>query len=438
VIAKPAPSPDGSEPPKYINSPESIVYKKSQLLFGLAQAREGMQKNGRAVLVEGNFDVISLHQADFTDVVAPLGTALTLEQVLTLKRLADRIVLLYDGDKAGYKATMHALQLCVEADVEVHVARRPGNAKSGGGGVLDNGVDPDSLVASGGAEQLREAIDRAVGGIEYFCFEVWGKARNNSDARTRALEDASRLIARIENPTKRDLVVDTFAKALEIDVSVVRSAVVRAAAGGSGATSSGRFDRGTGGGRGDLGGPSTGGHPNAPHPNSPGAQVAQRGEVAGNGEKTPVRTLDPEVEVISLLTDHPRLLASPDADRVSSLLTEPRLQAMYSAARAGQSFLELASMLLPPATAQHVLSGKYAEAKDPAAQLSALVNNLEHRRTMVAQKGLEKSLAAAQRGGGDKDLVRLQAQLAVAQRKGDRELVEQLTAQISSNRKQAE
>jgi len=95
-------------------------------------------------------------------------------------------------------------------------------------------------------------------------------------------------------------------------------------------------------------------------------------------------------------------------------------------------------MLLLPATAQHVLSGKYAEAKDPAAQLSALVGNLEQRRTMVAQKGLEKSLVAAQRGGGDKDLVRLQAQLAVAQRKGDRELVEQLTAQISSNRKQAE
>ena len=95
-------------------------------------------------------------------------------------------------------------------------------------------------------------------------------------------------------------------------------------------------------------------------------------------------------------------------------------------------------MLLPTPTAQLVLSGKYTEAKDPAAQLTALVNSLEQRRTMLAQKGLEKSLNASQRGGGDKDLVRLQAQLAVAQRKGDRELVEQLTAQISSNRKQAE
>ena len=95
-------------------------------------------------------------------------------------------------------------------------------------------------------------------------------------------------------------------------------------------------------------------------------------------------------------------------------------------------------MLLPPPMAQHVLSGKYAESKDPGAQFLALVSNLEQRRMMLAQKGLEKSLSQAQRGGADKDLVRLQAQLAVAQRKGDLELVAQLEAQISSNRKQAE
>ena len=434
VIGTPTPAPDGSEPPKYINSPESVVYKKSQLLFGLAQAREGMQKNRRAVLVEGNFDVISLHQADFTDVVAPLGTALTLEQVLTLKRLAERIVLLYDGDKAGYKATMHALQMCIEADVEVLVANRPGNAKSGGAGPLSGGVDPDSLVAGGGAEQLKEAIDRAQGGIEFFCFEVWSKARANADARTRALEDAARLIGKIDNPTKRDLVVDTFAKALDIDVGVVRSAVVRASATRNQA-------QGQGQGYGDRGGSRPGsppGHPNAPHSSSTDGHR----ETPENRDQTPVRTLDPEVEVISLLADHPSLLTTPDADRVSSLLTEPRLQAMYSAARAGQSFLELASMLLPPPTAQHVLSGKYAEHKNPAAQLAALVERLEQRSTMMARKGLEKSLVAAQRGGADKDLVRLQAQLAVAQRKGDRELVEQIdqqiAAQMSSNRKQAD
>jgi DNA primase len=125
LVGAPAPGPDGSEPPKYINSPESAVYKKGKLLFGLAQARDAMNARKRAVLVEGNFDVISLHQAGFTEVIAPLGTALTPEQIVVLKRLAERVVLLYDGDRAGYKATMHALQLCVEADVEVLSPRGP-------------------------------------------------------------------------------------------------------------------------------------------------------------------------------------------------------------------------------------------------------------------------------------------------------------------------
>jgi len=441
VIGKPPAAPDGSEPPKYINSPESPVYKKSQLLFGLAQAREGMQKNGRAVLVEGNFDVISLHQAGFSDVVAPLGTALTIEQVLTLKRLAERIVLLYDGDKAGYKATMHALQLCVEADVEVLVAHRPGNAKSGGGGVLADGVDPDSLVASGGAEQLREAIDRAQGGIEFFCFEVWGKARANADAKTRALEDAARLATHIENPIKRDLVIDTLAKALEVDTSVVRTAVGRASGSRSGGPRSDERGRAAS-------------HPNAPggHPNAPaghgGAPDARGGRAPvsdetqrANPAKTPGSPPSLEIELISLLADHPSLIASPEADKAFWLLTDERVRSMYSAARAGQSFLELAPVQLPPPSAKQVLSGTYSASKDPRAQLLALIASLEQKQSMLAQQGLLKSLVDAKRGGGDPELVRLRAQLAVAQAKRDPELVEQLTAEIeklASNRKQAE
>jgi DNA primase len=433
VIGPAPPSRDGSEPPKYINSPESAVYKKSKLLFGLAQAREGMQKNGRAVLVEGNFDVISLHQAGFSDVVAPLGTALTIEQVLTLKRLADRIVLLYDGDKAGYKATMHALQLCVEADVEVLVAARPGNAKSGGGGVLAEGVDPDSLVASGGAEQLREAIDRAQGGIEFFCFEVWGKARANADAKTRALEDATRLATHIENPVKRDMVLDTLAKALDIDASVVRTAMARAA---------GLKSQGSAGPR-----SASGGHPNAPggYGDDQGrrgdASEPQRGNPPVGVAKTPGPPPSEEVELISLLAYHPALMASPEADKAFWLLTDERLRAMYHAARAGQSFLELAPVQLPPPTAKQVLSGKYSGSKDPRAQLLALLGALEQKQTLLAQHGLQKSLAEAKRGGSDPELVRLKTHLAVAQRKGDRELVEQLTEKIeklASNRKQAE
>jgi DNA primase len=392
-------APDGSEPPKYINSPESAVYKKGKLLFGLAQAREAMHTQKRAVLVEGNFDVITLHQAGFTEVVAPLGTALTIEQVTVLKRLTERIVLLYDGDRAGYKATMHALQLCVEADAEVLVASRPGHAHSGGAGALADGVDPDSLVAGGGAAMLREAVDRAQGGIEFFAYEVWGKARANADARARALEDAARLIAKIANPIKRDLIVGTLATGLDVDVGVVRNALARA---GSGHQPSGHRP------------PQ---HPNAPSPQSEHAAPATPKSVA----PPPME----ELELVMLLADHQVLIATAEADRAFWLLTDERLRAMYSAARAGPSLLELAPVHLPPPTAKLVLSGKYASAKDPSSSLAAMTRNLEARKAGAGLVELKKSLADARRRG-DHDLARNLAQRAVAERTGNHELATQL------------
>jgi DNA primase len=429
VIGKPPPGPDGSEPPKYINSPESPVYKKSRLLFGLAQAREGMQQNGRAVLVEGNFDVITLHQAGFNEVVAPLGTALTLEQVQTLKRLTDKVVLVYDGDKAGYKATMHALQTCVEADVEVLVARKPGDGRSGGSGPLRDGEDPDSLVASGGAATLKLAIDRALGGIEFFCAEVWGKARGNTDARSRALEELARLVARIESPLKRDFVIDTFAKSLDMEFEVVRAAVARAASrAGQARPGAPRQDR-----------PQSGFRDS--HPNAPGRDDDGGANPAPSQASAPTKAAMPlteEVEVIQLLADHPSLIASPEADKAFWLLTDETLRAMYSAARDGQSFLELAPVQLPSPIAKAVLSGKYSDHKDPRAALAAMVANLEVRKGKLESAGLQKRLAATKHVTTDRELARLEAQLAVARAKGDRELAERLAGEISSNRKQAE
>ena len=403
LVGVPPKAEDGSEPPKYINSPESPVYKKSKLLFGLAQAREAMQTQKRAVLVEGNFDVITLHQAGFCEVVAPLGTALTIEQVTVLKRLTERVVLLYDGDRAGYKATMHALQMCVEADVEVAVARRPGNAKSGGAGMLADGVDPDSLVASGGVEVLRETIDRASGGIEFFAFEVWSKARGNSDARARALEDAARLVVKVASPIKRDLIVATLATAMDVDAGVVRNAIARAAGQA----------------------PS---HPRAMHPSAPANQPP------GESPAPPRPTAAPiveEVEVITLLADHPSLIATAEADKAFWLLTDERLRAMYSAARAGQTFHELAPVHLPTSTAEHVLSGKYAEAKDPRAALIAMTGNLEVRKTQVGRNQLEKTLADAKHKG-NREHARLLAQLAQAERKGDHELVARIKDSLAT------
>ena len=405
------PAPDGNEPPKYINSPESLVYKKSNLLFGLSQARAAMQAQKRAVLVEGNFDVITLHQAGFEEVVAPLGTALTREQITTLKRLTERIVLLYDGDKAGYKATMHALQICVEADVEVLVARRPGHAKSGGAGPLSDGVDPDSMVAAGGAEQLREAVDRAQGGIEYFAFEVWGKARNNADARTRALEDAARLVAKVASPIKRDLIVATLASAMGVDGRVVWSAIERAQQGGR-----------------------TGPHPGppgrAPQFTAGGAPAPDRGDAPASDPRAQTVPPTEEVEVIALLSDHPSLIATAEADKAFWLLTDARLRDMYSAARDGQPLHEHAPVLLPKSTAERVMSGKYADSKDPRADLINMTTNLALRAGKAPLHDTLSQLKDAERRG-EKDRARLLTQLLVAERRGDRTLVESLKLQLA-------
>ena len=419
LVAAPAPAPDGSEPPKYINSPESAVYKKGKLLFGLAQAREAMHARQRVVLVEGNFDVITLHQAGFTEVVAPLGTALTVEQVTVLKRLTEKIVLLYDGDRAGYKATMHALQLCVEAETEVLVAVRPGHGHSGGAGALADGVDPDSLVSGGGAAQLREAVDRAQGGIEFFAFEVWGKARANSDARARALEDAARLVAKIANPIKRDLIVGTLASGLQVDVGVVRNALSRVQ--GSHAPSHPHGGQAAPHAR-------TGDHPNAPSSLREDAAPATEAGVA----PPPME----ELELVALLADHPALIATVEADKAFWLLTDGRLRDMYSAARDGGSFLELAPVRLPPTTAKHVLSGKYALTKDPSSSLAAMTRNLEARKLGVGLAELKNRLADAKRRG-DHDLARQLAQQAVEERRGDREPSTRLGPELS-NRKQVE
>ncbi|HTR50165.1 MAG TPA: DNA primase [Kofleriaceae bacterium] len=364
-------APDGSEPPKYINSPESAVYKKSKLLFGLAQAREGMQQNGRAVLVEGNFDVITLHQAGFHDVVAPLGTALTVDQVQTLKRLAGRVVLVYDGDRAGYKATMHALQTCVEAEVEVAVASRPGNAKSGGAGLLAGGVDPDSLVAGGGAEQLRQAIDRAQGGIEFFAFEVWSKARGNAGARARALGDAAPLLAKIGNPAQREMLVNNLAEALGIDAATVRGGIARS---------------------------------------------TERAAPKAHAEDEKLEPV--ELQVVALLAEHAELITSPEADKAFSLLTAPRLRAIYTAARAGQPVHELVMSLPKSAYELAMRRRRYADMKNPRAELAELVQNLELRKQKL-------------------ELVERQQRIVEAQRRGDHELARKIATE-NVNRKQAE
>ncbi|HEX5520841.1 MAG TPA: DNA primase, partial [Longimicrobiaceae bacterium] len=136
--------------PKYLNSPESPVYQKSRVLYGLGWSRGPIRRAETALVVEGYMDYVSLASHGVENAVAPLGTAMTSEQAELLARYARRVIVLYDSDSAGLKATFRAADVLLGAGVEVFVATLPA------------GEDPDSLVRAKGAESLRGYLDDAI------------------------------------------------------------------------------------------------------------------------------------------------------------------------------------------------------------------------------------------------------------------------------------
>ncbi len=140
--------------PKYLNSPETPVYHKGDVLYGLGWSRGAIRKAERALVVEGYMDYVSLVAQGVENVVAPLGTALTTAQGALIARYARTVVLLYDSDLAGMKATFRSGDELLRAGIEVLVATLP------------EGEDPDSLVRSGGAKALRKYVDDAVDVLE--------------------------------------------------------------------------------------------------------------------------------------------------------------------------------------------------------------------------------------------------------------------------------
>jgi DNA primase len=144
-------SPDGREPPKYINSPESPIYTKGQMLFGIHQARHSIRQEEEAILVEGNFDVLSLHARGVTNVVGILGTAFTPEQAKLLKRYAPSVVFMLDGDKAGRKAVRASEDAVEQAGLSARVVDLP------------QGIDPDELARDKGAAAITHLVSGAKG-----------------------------------------------------------------------------------------------------------------------------------------------------------------------------------------------------------------------------------------------------------------------------------
>ncbi len=200
-------------PPKYINSPESQVYVKGELLFGLYQAKNALRREANAIVVEGNFDVVSLHARGIENVVAPLGTAFTFEQARLLKQYAQQCTIMFDGDAAGKKATRSAREPLAREDIATRVA------------TLAGGKDPDEIVRSeGGVEKIRGAMQHARGMLEYLLEQALDEGFVAADAMERAkrLEYVAGLLSTERNSLVRSL-AKSYADELAGRLDLVRS-----------------------------------------------------------------------------------------------------------------------------------------------------------------------------------------------------------------------
>ena len=182
----------GDGEPKYLNSPDTLVYSKSNSLFAMNLAKKS--KSGYILLAEGNIDVVSLHQAGFDSAVASLGTSLTAEQARLMARYTNQVVIAYDNDGAGKKAAQRAISILQPLDIKVKVLQIPG-AK-----------DPDEFIQSKGPEAFRNLIERSGNQVEYRLEQVADQFDLSSDeGRVGYLKEAAKLIASLPGSVEREI-----------------------------------------------------------------------------------------------------------------------------------------------------------------------------------------------------------------------------------------
>ncbi len=196
----------GDQEPKYLNSPETRLYRKSYYLYGLSQARQAIRLSREAILVEGYMDLLSLYQVGFHNVVASAGTALTDEQARTIAKYADKVFVAYDGDKAGISAATRAAETLVQLGLKVRVAAFP------------DGADPDSYVRQAGPDALREALTSSRDFIDFY---VSLNPTDSPDDREKAARSLIETVAGIEDSLKAELMLEKIATALSLRPAAV-------------------------------------------------------------------------------------------------------------------------------------------------------------------------------------------------------------------------
>ena len=197
---------------KYVNSPESEVYQKSKVLYGLYQAKQHIAKQSNCYLVEGYTDVIQMHQAGIQNVVSSSGTALTSDQVRLIRRLTDTITLLFDGDAAGLRAAMRGVDIILEAGMQVSICTFP------------EGEDPDSFVRNHQLTEVKEFLKKNTVDFIQFKAKLLAKEGKNKPIRkAETIREIVQSISIIPDAIRREVYVQSCASLMNISEDVLFS-----------------------------------------------------------------------------------------------------------------------------------------------------------------------------------------------------------------------
>jgi DNA primase len=277
--AAPSMEPPKEPPAKYLNSPENPLYHKGEILYGLHEGRVEIRREDAAVLCEGNFDLVALHQAGFQNALAPMGTAFTEAHARLIKRFAQKVTLLFDGDNAGRKAVREAYGVLAKVGLAAHVVTLP------------RASDPDSFLRENGVDALRTRIVSAPTIIEHLIDDSAERVEPNPHAKADAIAKLGPILARVESPIERGLYVERVARKFGItDTTLVRRELRR----GLGRTT----DRG-----------------------EQGRDAVQQGIAP--------RVSELQSKLISVLIDQPTLVHHEGVHKLPSLLTSDDLRAIF-------------------------------------------------------------------------------------------------------------
>ena len=201
---------------KYLNSPESEIYNKSKVLYGIYESKQSIAQNDVCYLVEGYTDVIQMHQSGITNVVSSSGTALTVDQIRMINRLTSNIVVLFDGDAAGLRASLRGIDLILEQGMNVRVCTFP------------EGEDPDSFAQSRSTEEINDFLGEASKDfIQFKASLLSDEGKNDPIRKAETIREIVESIHKIPDPIKQEIYIQNCAEIMEISEDALFSALAQ-------------------------------------------------------------------------------------------------------------------------------------------------------------------------------------------------------------------